>query len=60
MILVFRLLAWMAKYEPSHPMLFVLAGVLSAVLLFALLIVGAYIDHDRSSPKQGDFKKEQP
>ena len=49
MILVFRLLAWTAKYEPSHPMLFVLAGVLSAALLFALLIVGAYVDRDRSS-----------
>jgi hypothetical protein len=48
-ILFFRLLVWTAKYEPSHPMLFVLAGISSAALLFALLIVGAYVDHDRSS-----------
>jgi hypothetical protein len=41
-------------------MLFVLAGVLSAALLLALLIVGAYVDHDRSSPKQRDVQKEQP
>jgi hypothetical protein len=51
-ILFFRLLAWTANYEPSHPTLFALAGVFSAVLLFALLIVGAYVDPDRSSPKQ--------
>ena len=44
MILFFRLLAWTAKYAPSHPMLFVLAGVFSAALLLALLIVGAYVD----------------
>jgi hypothetical protein len=49
LILVFRLLAWTAKYEPSHPMSFVLAGVLSAALLLALLIVGTYFDPDRSS-----------
>jgi hypothetical protein len=48
-ILVFRLLAWTAKYEPSHPMLFVLVGVFSTALLLALLIVGAYVDRDRSS-----------
>jgi hypothetical protein len=48
-ILVFRLLAWMAKYEASHPMLFVLAGALSAALLLALLILGAYVDRNRSS-----------
>jgi hypothetical protein len=59
-ILVFRLLAWMAKYEPSHPMLFVLAGVLSAALLLALLIVGAYFDPHRSSSQHQDFQKEQP
>jgi hypothetical protein len=51
-ILFFRLLAWTANYEPSRPMLFALAGVFSAALLFALLIVGAYVDYDRSSPKQ--------
>jgi hypothetical protein len=49
LILVFRLLAWTAKYEPSQPVLFVLAGVFSVVLLFALLVVGAYVDRDRSS-----------
>ena len=49
MILVFRLLEWIAKYEPSHPMLFVLGGVLSAALFLALFIVGAYVDRDRSS-----------
>jgi len=48
-ILVFRLLAWTAKCEPSHPMLFVLAGVLSAVLLLASLVLGAYVDRNRSS-----------
>jgi hypothetical protein len=50
-ILFFRLLCWTAKYKPSHPMLFVLTGVFSAALLFALLIVGAYVDRDRSSSK---------
>ena len=60
MILVFRLLARMAKYEPSHPMLFVLAGVFSAALFLALLIVGAYVDPDRSSSQHQDFQKEQP
>jgi hypothetical protein len=49
LILVFRLLAWTAKYEPSHPMLFVLAGVLAAALLLATLIPGAYVDRNRSS-----------
>jgi len=49
LILVFRLLAWTAKYEPPHPMLFVLAGVLSAALFLALLIAGAYVDRDPSS-----------
>ena len=49
MILVFCFLAWTAKYEPSHPMLFVLAGVLSATLFLALFIVGVYVDRDRSS-----------
>jgi hypothetical protein len=48
-ILFSRILAWTANYEPSHPMLFLLAGVFSAALLVALLIVGAYIDPDRSS-----------
>jgi hypothetical protein len=60
LILVFRLLAWTAKYESSHPMLLVLAGVFSAALFLGLLMVGAYNDHDRSSPRQGDFLKEQP
>jgi hypothetical protein len=59
-IFFFRLLSWTAKYAPSHPMLFVLAGVVSAALLLALLIVGAYVDRDRSSSKHGDFQKEQP
>ena len=49
MIPAFRLLAWTAKYEPSHPMLFVLAGVLSTALLLALFIIGAYVDRDRSA-----------
>ncbi len=49
MILVFRLLAWTAKYEASHPMLFELAGIFSAALFLALLIVASYVDHDRSS-----------
>jgi hypothetical protein len=48
-ILFFRLLCWTAKYEPPHAMLFVLAGVLSAALLLALLILGAYVDRNRSS-----------
>jgi hypothetical protein len=48
-ILFFRLLVWTAKHEPSHPMLFVLAGVLSAALFVALFIVGAYVDRDRGS-----------
>jgi hypothetical protein len=51
-ILFFRLLAWTAKYQLSHPVLFVLAGVLSAVLFLALLIVGAYVDRDRSSSQR--------
>jgi hypothetical protein len=59
-ILFFRLLAWTANYEPLHPMLFALAGVVSAAVLLALLIVGAYVDRDRSSSKHGDFQKEQP
>jgi hypothetical protein len=50
-ILFFRFLAWTANYEPSHPMLFVVAGVLSAALFLALLIVGACVDPDRSSSK---------
>ena len=38
-ILVFRLLAWAAKYEPPHPTLSCIAGVISAVLFLALCIV---------------------
>jgi len=41
-------------------MLFAFGGVFCAALLLALLIVGAYVDHDRSSPKQRDVQKEQP
>jgi hypothetical protein len=59
-ILVFRLLARMAKYEPSHPMLFALAGVVSPAVLLVLFIVGAYVDRDRSSSQHQDFQKEQP
>jgi hypothetical protein len=50
-ILFFRFLAWTANYEPSHPMLFVLAGVFSAVLFVAFCTVGVYIDHEQSSSK---------
>jgi hypothetical protein len=57
-ILFCRLLAWTANYEPSHPMLFVLVGVLSAAQLFALLILGAYVDRNRSSSQHKDFQKE--
>ena len=46
MILFFRLLAWAAKYKPPQPMLFLLAGVISAALLLALCVVGIYVDHD--------------
>jgi hypothetical protein len=48
-ILFFRFLCWTAKYEPSHAMLFVLAGALSAALLLASLTLGAYVDRNRSS-----------
>jgi hypothetical protein len=54
-ILFFRLLSWTAKYAPSHSMLFASAGVLSAALLLALLIVGTYVDHDRTFSKHGGF-----
>jgi hypothetical protein len=50
-ILFFRLLAWTAKYEPSHPKLFALAGVFSAGLLLALWIAGVYADDDGSCSK---------
>jgi hypothetical protein len=41
-------------------MLFAFGGVFSAALLLALLIVGAYVDPDRSSLQHQDFQKEQP
>ena len=52
MILVFRLLAWAAKYKPPQPMLFLLAGIISAALLLALWIVGIYVDHDGIQSKR--------
>ena len=52
MILFFRLLAWAAKYEPPHPTLYLLAGVISAVLFLALCIVGIYVDHDGIGSKR--------
>jgi hypothetical protein len=41
-------------------MLFAFGGVFCAALLLALLIVGAYVDPDRSSSQHQDFQKEQP
>ena len=60
MILYFRLLAWTAQHEPSHPMLFVLAGAISAALFLGLWFFGVYIDHDRSYSKHGNLKRSKP
>jgi len=56
-ILFFRLLAWTVKCEPSHPVLFVLAGAISVAFLLAFWFLGVYLDHDRSYARHGNFKR---
>jgi hypothetical protein len=51
-ILVFRLLSWTEKYQTPYPKLLAVAGTLAAGLIWALLIVSAYVSRDRTCFKR--------
>ena len=52
MILVFRLLSWVEKYQKPCPKSFAVAGTLAASLILVLWFVSAYVGRDRTYSKR--------